>query len=103
MKSAQTIDWKLMREGIGKLDIANWKMYCGCKIKVKMKDGTSYSAKQDIPIGAAGGEKYDLHKKMAQEAKYVGMADDQIKDISKAVDSLENLTIQDFVQNLILK
>ncbi|MFX1450125.1 MAG: MmgE/PrpD family protein, partial [Promethearchaeota archaeon] len=82
MKSAQTIDWGLMREGIGKLNLTNWKMYCGCKIKVKMKDGTSYSAKQDIPIGAAGGEKYDLHKKMAQEAKYIGMSEDQIKDIS---------------------
>ncbi len=103
MKSAQTIDWKLMREGIGKLDLKNWKMYCGCKIKVKMKDGSSYSAKQDIPIGAAGGEKYDLNKKMAQEARYIGMSDNQIKEISNVVESLEDLKIQDFIQNLVLK
>ncbi|MHA1377936.1 MAG: MmgE/PrpD family protein [Candidatus Helarchaeota archaeon] len=102
MKSSQTIDWKTIRTGISKLDLENWKMYCGCKIKIKMKDGKSYSAKQDIPIGAAGGEKYDLQKKMAQEAKYIGMSKEQIQRITKSVENLESMKIKDFVKHLVL-
>ena len=43
---------------LGQWDFSNWKMYCGCKVVVKMKDGTKWSAKVDIPQGAAGGNKY---------------------------------------------
>jgi 2-methylcitrate dehydratase PrpD len=103
MQSAQTIDWKKMREGIGKLDLENWKMYCGCKIKVTLKDGNSISAKQDVPIGAAGGEKYDLKNKMSQEARYLGMKDKQIKKIIDAVENLEKIKIKEFVDCLVLK
>lgn len=103
VKSARTIDWKMIREGLSKVDLTNWKMYCGCKIKVKLKDGTSYSAKQDIPIGAAGGENYDLNNKMSQEARYIGMSEEQISDISNAVGSLEKIKIRDFIQCLVLK
>jgi len=102
MKSAQTIDWKTIRTGISNLDLENWKMYCGCKIKIKLKDGTNISAKRDIPIGAAGGEKYDLQNKMAQEAKYIGMSEEQIQRITKSVETIEKLKIRDFIKHLIL-
>ena len=102
MKSAQIIDWKSIREGVGKLDLENWKMFCGCKIKVKLKDGKSYSAKQDIPIGAAGGEKYDLKNKMIQEAKYIGMSEDQIQQIITSVENIESLKVREFVKHLVI-
>ncbi|MHA1405278.1 MAG: MmgE/PrpD family protein, partial [Candidatus Helarchaeota archaeon] len=72
-------DWKLQE----------WKMFCGCKVKVRMKDGRRFSAKTKIPIGAAGGKKYPMSKKFTREAKYVGMKDQQIQNILEAVKNLE--------------
>ncbi len=84
-------------------NFSNWKMYCGCKIVIKMKDGTRWKAKIDIPKGAAGGIPYPMEKKFTQEAKLVGMPESQIKRAIELINHLETHTVRDLVEFLITK
>ncbi len=87
---------------LGQWDFSQWKMYCGCKIIIKMKDGKKWSAKIEIPRGAAGGQPYPMEKKFSQEAKYVGMPDSQIKEVIKIINELEEYNIRDLIHLLIV-
>jgi 2-methylcitrate dehydratase PrpD len=83
---------------LGQWDFSKWKMYCGCKILIKMKSGEKWSAKVDIPTGAAGGNSYPMENKFSQEAKLVGMADSQINEAIQIVNNLENYDIREVVK-----
>jgi len=87
---------------LGQWDFSNWKMYCGCKVLIKMKSGDKWSAKVDIPKGAAGGNPYPMENKFTQEAKLVGMADSQIKKAIQMIKNLENYNIREVVKLLIV-
>ena len=75
-------------------------MYCGCKIQIKTKSGEKWSAKVEIPTGAAGGKPYPMEKKFTQEAKLVGMPDSQMKEVIQMINDLENYEIRDLVKLL---
>lgn len=87
---------------LGQWDLSNWKMYCGCKVLIKMKNGEKWSAKVEIPKGAAGGKPYPMEKKFSQEAKLVGMPDSQIEKAIQIVNNLEKHKIRDLVKLLIV-
>jgi len=103
-KSAQIVQYGDIEKENFKLsnwDLKNWKMFCGCKIKITMKDGKKWTSKVNIPIGAAGGEKFPQEKKFAQEAGFVGIKKAQIEDAIEMINKLENHKINDLIQLLI--
>ncbi|MHA1267297.1 MAG: MmgE/PrpD family protein [Candidatus Helarchaeota archaeon] len=87
---------------LGQWDFKNWKMYCGCKVIIKMKDGTKWKAKVDIPVGAAGGEFYPMEKKFSREAELVGMPEAQIKKAIDLINNLENIQVRDLINALVI-
>jgi len=105
-KSAQIVPFKdIPKPGfhLGQWDFRQWKMYCGCKVVIKMRNGESWNAKVEIPIGAAGGEPYSMEKKFIQEGTYVGISESQLKSAIKLINDLENHKIRDLINNLIVK
>jgi len=105
-KSAQIVPFKdIPKPGfhLGQWDFSQWKMYCGCKVAIKMRNGESWNAKVEIPIGAAGGEPYSMEKKFIQEGIYVGISNSQLKKAIKLINDLENQNIRDLIDNLIVK
>ena len=87
---------------LGQWDFGNWKMYCGCKVLIRMSDGTKWSAKVDIPKGAAGGKEYPMENKFSQEAKMVGMPESQVKEAIELINNLEEYKVRDLVKFLIV-
>ncbi len=87
---------------LGQWDFSKWKMYCGCKIIIKMKTGEKWSAKVDIPMGAAGGKPYPMEKKFSQEAKLVGMEDSQIEEAIQMINNLEDYAIRELIKLLVV-
>ena len=67
-----------------------------------MSDGTKWSAKVDIPKGAAGGKEYPMENKFTQEAKMVGMPESQVKEAIELINNLENFKVRDLVKLLIV-
>ena len=99
-KSAQIVPFNDIERQDFKLsdwDLANWKMWCGCKLKITMKDGKKWTSKVSIPIGAAGGKKYPMDKKFEQEAKFIGMKKEQIYEAIEKVSNLEKYNINDII------
>ncbi|NHI94070.1 MAG: hypothetical protein EAX96_16390 [Candidatus Lokiarchaeota archaeon] len=82
-------------------DLSNWKMYCGCKLKITMKDGTKWTSKVNIPIGAAGGEQVPMEKKFEQEARFIGIKKEQIKEAIEKINNLEKININDLIPFII--
>ena len=87
---------------LGQWDFSQWKMYCGCKVLIRMKNGEKWSAKVEIPTGAAGGKPYPMEKKFTQEAKLVGISDSQIEKAIQTINELEKHKIRDLVEFLIV-
>jgi len=105
-KSAQIVPFKdIPKPGfhLGQWDFGQWKMYCGCKVAIKMRNGENWSAKVEIPIGAAGGEPYSMEKKFIQEGTFVGLSDSQLKGAIEMVNDLENHNVRDLISYLIVK
>ncbi len=105
-KSAQIVPFKDISSPdfhLGQWDFSNWKMYCGCKVSIKMKNGEKWTAKVEIPKGAAGGDPYPMEKKFSQEATLVGLADSQIAEAIQMINDLENYNIRDIIKALVVK
>ena len=99
-KSAQIVPFNDIEREDFKLsdwDLANWKMWCGCKLKITMKDGKKWTSKVSIPIGAAGGEYYPMEKKFEQEAKFIGIKKDKIDEAIEKINNLEKYNIKDLI------
>ncbi len=104
-KSAQIVQYGDIEKDNFKLsnwDLKNWKMYCGCKLKITLKNGTKWSSKVNIPIGAAGGEKFPQKKKFEQEAGFVGIKKNQIEEAIELINDLEKHKINDLIPLLTL-
>ena len=104
-KSAQIVPFNDIEREDFKLsywDLTNWKMWCGCKLKITMKDGKKWTSKVSIPIGAAGGENYPMEKKFEQEARFIGMKKEQIHEVIEKISNFENFKIRDLIPLLII-
>ncbi len=104
-KSAQIVPYGDISQPdfhLGQWDFANWKMYCGCKVLIKMKDGQKWRAKVEIPKGAAGGKPFPMENKYSQEAKLVGMPDSRISEAIKIINNLEKYALRELIEVLIL-
>jgi len=102
-KSAQVVPFKDINRPefhLGKWDFSNWKMYCGCKVTITLKNKEKISAKVEIPTGAAGGEPYLMEKKFLQEGKYVGISDSKLNQAIEMINSLEDYKIRDLISLL---
>ncbi|MHA1798380.1 MAG: MmgE/PrpD family protein [Candidatus Helarchaeota archaeon] len=102
-KSAQIVPFKDLERKDFKLsnwNLSDWKMYCGCKLKITMKDGKKWTSKVNIPIGAAGGQKYPMEKKFEQEAVSIGMKKSQIDEVIKIINNLEDYNVRDLTRLL---
>jgi len=105
-KSAQIVPFKDIPHPdfhLGQWDFSNWKMYCGCKVAIKMKNGEKFNAKVEIPKGAAGGDPYPMENKFIQEGKYVGISDSQLDEAIQMINDLENHSIRDLIPLLLVK
>lgn len=103
-KSAQIVPYNDITKPdfhLGMWDFSKWKMYCGCKVVIKMKTGEKWSAKVDIPTGAAGGNPYPMEKKFAQEAEAVGISTVNVERAIEVINNLENFKLQELIELLI--
>ncbi len=83
---------------MSKLDMA-----FGAKMVVEMNDGTIYKGKVKSPVGSPA-NRVSIDPKLIQEAKYIGMKDDQIKDIIDKIRNIERISnIKELIPTLCLK